>query len=145
MATQLELDHLFLDLSDRIARESKAIRSKVGAVLVVNGNIVSFGWNGTPAGMDNVCETVEPDGSLRTKPEVLHAEANVLMKLAKNGGPGAAGGTLYTTYSPCPECAKLAHQAGLKRVVYRHRYRLTNGLEMLKHLGIQCDELKEQP
>lgn len=143
MASQSELDNLFLDISDRVAQESKAVRSKVGAVVVVDGNIVSFGWNGTPSGFENSCETVEPDGSLRTKPEVLHAESNALMKLVRSGGRAAEGGTLYTTFSPCPECAKLTAQAGLKRVVYRYQYRLTDGLRMLERLGINVEHLPE--
>jgi dCMP deaminase len=104
-----------------------------------------------PSGVeDDVCEfwedtsaliKAEPEWSLRTKPEVLHAESNTLLKLAKNGGMGAKGATLYTTVSPCPECAKLIKQAEIKRVVFRHQYRLTEGIDLLRRLGVQVERL----
>lgn len=141
MTKERKLDELFLDLAERISEMSFARRLKVGALVVQDGNIVSMGWNGTPSGMDNNCELENADGSLSTRPEVLHAESNALMKLAASGSSGAAGATLYTTYSPCPECAKLIKQAKVARVVYRHHYRLPEGVDMLQRLGVQCDRL----
>jgi dCMP deaminase len=141
MAKQEKLDNLFLDIADRISEMSYARRLKVGSVLVKDGNIISMGWNGTPAGMDNNCEYENSDGELVTKPEVLHSESNTLMKLSASGGFGAKDATLYTKYSPCPECAKLIKQALIKRVVYREVYRLPEGVEMLQKMGIECIRL----
>jgi dCMP deaminase len=148
MASSQELDSLFIDITERVSLMSKATRAKVGAVVVKDGNILSMGWNGMPQGWEtNVCEDEfhDADGKviLRTKPEVLHAEANSLLKLVRDGGRGVEGGTLYTSWSPCPDCAKLAKQAGIVRVVYKHEYRLTAGLEMLKKLGIEVLQHKE--
>lgn len=80
--------------------------------------------------------------ALRTKQEVLHAESNALLKISENGGIGAQGATLYTTLSPCPECAKLIKQAKITRVVYRNQYRLTDGIELLQKLGVEVEQLK---
>ena len=138
---KLKLDTLFLDVAERISEMSYARRLKVGAILVKEGNIISMGWNGTPAGMDNNCEIEHADGTMSTRPEVLHAESNLLTKLAASGGMGAEGSTLYCTYSPCPECAKLIKQSKVARVVYRHQYRLIDGIEMLNKLGVPCEQL----
>lgn len=158
MASQQNLDQLFLDIAERISQMSHAVRSKVGAVIVLNDNIISMGWNGTPSGMDNNCEDLvypegydecdgvggPPDMVLRTKQMVLHAESNALMKLASAGGKGAEGATLYCTYSPCPECAKLIKQAKITRVVYRNHYRLPEGIQMLEFLGVKCHQLLKE-
>lgn len=140
MANSTDIDNLFLDIADRVAAMSVSRRSKVGAVITSNDNIISMGWNGTPAGFDNNCEYEEPDGTLVTRPEVLHAESNAILKLAKTGGLGAKGATIYTRYSPCPDCAKLIAQAGITRVVYRFPYRLPEGLAMLKSLGVGLEQ-----
>ena len=134
---QMYLDELFLDIAERISRMSQARRLRVGAVLVKNGNIISMGWNGMPAGMPNDCEIKNEDGTLTTRPEVIHAESNALMKLAADGGVGSNDATLYITYSPCPECAKLIKQAKISRVVFRNNYRLAAGVDMLKQLGVE--------
>ncbi len=132
-----------MQMAEVWARRSKANRTQVGALVVVGDQIISDGYNGMPSGWHNdVCEIWGPDGVLLTKPEVLHAEANALMKISKKGGNGADGGTLYTTWSPCPECAKLAKQANIRRVVFRNQYRLPDGLAMLKTLGIEVEQLK---
>lgn len=138
---QIKYDHLFLDLAERVAQMSHATRLKVGALIEKNGNIISMGWNGMPAGMDNACEIQNEDGSLISRMEVLHAESNAIAKLAATGGLSADGGTLYSTDSPCQECAKLAKQSGIVRVVYRRQYRITTGLDMLRTLGIKVDQL----
>lgn len=138
MEKQQRLDRLYLDIAARIAQESYGLRAKVGALIVKDNNIVSMGWNGTPSGMDNECEIIHPDGTMTTKPEVLHAESNALMKLAASTLSGKDG-TLYVTFSPCPECAKLIYQAGIKRVVYSTKYRITAGILFLQKVGIAVD------
>jgi len=138
---QHKLDILFMDLADRIGLMSYATRAKVGAIVVKDDNIISMGWNGTPSGMDNCCEVLDENGVLTTKPEVLHAESNALMKLSAGSSVGASGATMYCTYSPCPECAKLIKQAKILRVVYRNVYRLTDGIDMLKNLNVQVDKI----
>lgn len=101
--------------------------------MVVKGNmIISDGYNGTPSGFDNVCE----DENGVTLPYVLHAEANAITKLARSSN-NSDGSTLYVTASPCIECAKLIIQAGIKRVVYAEKYRLEDGVNLLKRAGIE--------
>jgi dCMP deaminase len=104
----------------------------VGAILVKDKMIISDGYNGTPAGFENVCE----DENGVTKPYVLHAEANAITKVAKSSN-SSDGSTLYVTASPCIECAKLIIQAGIKRVVYHDEYRITDGLDLLRRAGIE--------
>jgi dCMP deaminase len=94
--------------------------------------IISDGYNGTPSGFENVCE----DENGVTKPYVLHAEANAITKVAKSNN-SSEGATLYITASPCMECAKLIIQSGIKRVVYRREYRITDGLDLLRRAGIE--------
>lgn len=101
--------------------------------MVVKGNmIISDGYNGTPSGFDNVCE----DENGVTHPYVLHAEANAITKLARSSN-NSDGSTLYVTASPCIECAKLIIQSGIKRVVYAEKYRLEDGVNLLKRAGIE--------
>lgn len=111
---------------------SHSTRAKVGCLIVKNGQIISDGYNGTPTGFDNVCE----DENGNSKPEVMHAEFNALMKLACSTN-SSIGATLYTTMSPCYECAKAIVQARIKRVVYNIKYRLTAGLDLLKQANIE--------
>src|SRR5690242_14003254 len=110
-------DRFYMSLALTIAESSRAKRLKVGALLVKDGNIISFGFNGTPKGFDNVCEI-----NGKTKPEVLHAESNAITKCAKST-MSSEGATLYTTDSPCFECAKLIIQSGIVRVVYEREFR----------------------
>ena len=109
---------------------------KVGALVVKQKMIISDGYNGTPSGFENICE--EENGI--TKPYVLHAEANAITKLARSGN-NSDGSTLYVTASPCIECAKLIIQAGIKRVVYGEKYRLTEGIDLLKRANIEIEFL----
>jgi dCMP deaminase len=144
MASKASLDKLFMDFARRVAKQSVSRRSLVGAIVVdTDNNILSYGWNGTPSGEDNNCEIVNDDGTLTTKPEVLHAESNALSKLLKSGRGSTDGGTIYVSYSPCMECSKLILQAGLKRVVYEHEYRVTAGLDLLKRRGVQVQQFCE--
>jgi dCMP deaminase family protein len=96
--------------------------------------IISDGYNGTPSGFENICE----DEAGVTKPYVLHAEANAITKLARSGN-NSEDSTLYVTASPCIECAKLIIQAGIRRVVYGEKYRLTDGIDLLKRAGIEVE------
>ena len=118
------------------AENSYCIRRQVGALIVKDRMIISDGFNGTPSGFENVCE----DESGVTKPYVLHAEANAISKVAKSGN-SSEGSTLYVTASPCIECAKLIIQAGIKRVVYKDEYRLTDGIDLLKRAGIEVEKV----
>jgi dCMP deaminase len=117
MEKQKKLDKTFINIAKEIGLLSYCIRSKVGAVLVKEGNVISFGYNGTPAGMDNSCEENNV-----TKHEVIHAEMNAILKAAKSGN-AVDGSTLYLSLSPCKDCCKLIIQSGIKRVVYLEDYR----------------------
>lgn len=109
-------------------------RRQVGALIVKDKSIISDGYNGTPSGFENLCE----DENDRTKPYVLHAEANAITKVAKSSN-SSEGATLYVTASPCIECAKLIIQSGIVRVVYSELYRFPDGIELLEKAGIQVD------
>ena len=129
---QLELDKRYLRMARIWAENSYCTRRKVGALIVKDKMIISDGYNGTPAGFENVCEL--NDGT--TKPYVLHAEANAITKIAKSGN-NSDGATLYVTTSPCMECSKLIIQSGIRRVVYSESYRLTDGIDLLKRAGVE--------
>ena len=131
---QHQFDGSYLDMAAVWARNSYCKRRQVGALIVKDRMIISDGYNGTPSGFENVCEE---DGV--TKPYVLHAEANAITKVAKSGN-SSEGATLYVTASPCAECAKLIIQAGIKRVVYRDAYRLTDGIDLLKRAGVEVEQ-----
>ena len=130
-----KFDHSYLDMAGIWAQNSYCKRRKVGALLVKDRMIISDGYNGTPSGFENICEE---DGV--TKPYVLHAEANAITKVAKSGN-SSEGATLYVTASPCLECSKLIIQAGIKRVVYRDEYRLTDGIDLLRRAGIEVERV----
>lgn len=129
---QTQFDKSYLQMATVWAKNSYCVRRQVGAILVKDKMIISDGYNGTPAGFENVCE----DENGVTKPYVLHAEANAITKVAKSGN-SSDGSTLYVTASPCIECAKLIIQAGIKRVVYHDEYRITDGLDLLRRAGIE--------
>jgi dCMP deaminase len=139
---RIALDEAYMQMAEIWGRRSKANRLQVGALIVKDHQIISDGYNGMPAGdKDDTCE-YWVDGELRTKPEVLHAESNALLKITENGGVGAQDGTLYTVYSPCFECSKLIKQAKIKRVVFRHWYRDAAGVEMLQARGVEVEHLQ---
>ena len=131
-----KFDKSYLKMAHVWAQNSYCERRKVGALIVKNRMIISDGYNGTPAGFENVCEDDNGD----TKAYVLHAEANAITKVAKSGN-SSEGATLYITDSPCIECAKLIIQSGIKRVVYDRKYRITDGLNLLERAGIEVEEL----
>jgi dCMP deaminase len=130
---------LYSDIAARVAELSSARRLRVGAIIVRDDRIISLGYNGMPAGWDNNCETESEDGTLTTRPEVLHAEMNALMKLARSHESGN-GADLFITHSPCMECAKGIYQAGIHRVYYGTQYRSDQGLQFLKQCDIQVTQ-----
>lgn len=132
----------YMGVAQLTALNSLARKRQVGAIIVRNQQIISEGFNGTPAGFDNNCEVeyciVNSDAEvpkLITKPEVLHAESNAITKCAKYGN-ATLGATLYVTCSPCIECAKLIIQAGISKVIYRDEYHDLSGVELLKKANI---------
>lgn len=131
-----KFDQSYLEMASVWARNSYCKRRKVGAIVVKDNMIISDGYNGTPSGFENICE----DENGVTKPYVLHAEANAITKVAKSGN-SSLNATLYVTAAPCLECSKLIIQAGIKRVVYRDEYRLTDGVDLLKAAGIEVEKV----
>lgn len=176
---------LYMDWARRAAELSHARRRQVGAVIVKDDTVISYGYNGTPSGWDNNCEDKiyntrfkqQSDGSwidpltykvvdiedhfpfeeeehgpyyeytrrycLKTKPEVLHAERNALDKLAKRGGVGGNGSSLFTTHAPCLECAKSIYGAGITEVFYSEDYRSEDGVYFLKKCGIKIEKISK--
>ena len=128
------LDYRYLRMARIWAENSYCQRRQVGALVVKNKMIISDGYNGTPSGFENICE----DEAGVTKPYVLHAEANAITKLSRSGN-NSEDSTLYVTASPCIECAKLIIQAGIRRVVYGEKYRLTDGIDLLERAGIEVE------
>ena len=132
------LDRRYLRMAAIWAENSYCQRRKVGCLLVKDKMIISDGFNGTPAGFENVCE----DETGVTKPYVLHAEANAITKVARSNN-SSEGSTLYITASPCMECSKLIIQAGIRRVVFGELYRLSDGLERLRRAGVECVHIED--
>lgn len=131
---QYNLDCRYVRMARIWAENSYCQRRQVGALVVKDKAIISDGYNGTPAGFENVCE----DENNVTKPYVLHAEANAITKLACSHN-SSEGATMYITASPCIECAKLIIQSGIRRVVYSEKYRLEDGLNLLKRAGVEVE------
>ncbi|MBD5218658.1 MAG: dCMP deaminase family protein [Muribaculaceae bacterium] len=138
MEKQELLDKRYLRMATIWAENSYCERRKVGAIMVKGKMIISDGYNGTPAGFENVCE----DEYGATKPYVLHAEANAITKVARSNN-SSEGSTLYVTASPCVECAKLIIQAGVTRVVFNELYRLTDGVDLLRRAGVECVHIND--
>jgi dCMP deaminase len=135
----------YMDICDRIAAMSVAQRLQVGSLIVKDDNILAFGWNGMPSGWDNCCEDIIKHHELGTcttvsKAEVLHAEMNALMKLARSNESGE-GATMFVTHSPCIDCAKGIYQAGIKEVYYKNDYRSTQGIEFLKQCTLEINKI----
>ena len=133
---QHELDLRYLRMAKIWAENSYCERRKVGALIVKDNMIISDGYNGTPAGFENICE----DENNVTKPYVLHAEANAITKIARSSN-NSQGATMYVTDAPCIECAKLIIQAGIRKVFYSRQYRLTDGADLLKRAGVEVQFL----
>lgn len=137
MDTRPSIDETYLKMAQLWANDrSHCVRKKVGALAVRDKQIIADGYNGMPSGFDNACEL--PDGT--TNPLVLHAESNLLAKIGKST-QSSLGSTLYVTLSPCLQCALLIHQHRIARVVYAEEYRITDGLDFLKKVGIPCDHV----
>jgi len=155
---------MYMDWAARCAQLSHARRLQVGAVIVKDDSVISYGYNGMPAGWDNNCEyeeytyderdTVNGDWSynvdskqwskLKTKPEVLHAESNSLAKLARSANSGS-GADIFITHAPCLDCAKLIYQAGIRRVWFGTAYRDTAGVDFLKKSGVEITKIEKGP
>lgn len=129
---QLKVDKRYIRMASIWAGNSYCTRRQVGALIVKDQMIISDGYNGTPSGFENICE----DENNITKPYVLHAEANAITKIARSSN-SSNGATMYVTASPCIECAKLIIQAGIKRVVYSEKYRLEDGLDLLRRANVE--------
>lgn len=125
-------DKAYLRIASEWGLLSYCTRKKVGAIIVKDRMIISDGYNGTPSGFDNCCE----DENGMTRWDVLHAEANAILKVARST-QSCEGATLYITLSPCKECSKLIHQSGIKRVVYQTGYRDDSGIQFLEKAGIE--------
>jgi dCMP deaminase len=143
----------FMDTAERFAELSSAVRLQVGAVVVKDNRIISIGYNGMPSGWTNECEHVvdvaktDPrydynnfTKELKTKDEVIHAEANAIIKLARDGESGN-GSSLFCTHAPCIHCAKLIHGAGIDKVYYRHSYRDEDGISFLQKCKINIEKV----
>lgn len=126
-----------LKVAEIYAELSYAKRLKVGSIIVKNERIISIGYNGTPAGWDNNCEY---DKGLKTKPEVIHAEANAIAKLARSSESGE-GAEMFITHAPCMECAKLIYTSGITHVFYRNPYRDNSGLEFLQKCNVEVNQI----
>jgi dCMP deaminase len=134
---QTQFDKRYLEMARIWAKNSYCIRKQVGALIVRDRMIISDGYNGTPEGFENVCE----DEENKTKPYVLHAEANAITKVAKSNN-SSEGATLYITTSPCLECAKLIIQSGIKRVVFCDNYHSEDGIQLLKRANIEVEYIE---
>jgi dCMP deaminase len=133
-----------MSVAETYAKLSSAKRLQVGAVLVKNDTIIGIGYNGMPSGWTNECEDVEllEDGGkiLTTKPEVIHAESNCLMKVAKSTN-STEGADMFVTHAPCIHCAKLIYQSGVRKVYYRNTYRDCDGIEFLQKSCIEIEKV----
>ena len=153
--------HLYMDWAKRLSQLSHARRLQVGAVIVKDDTVISYGYNGMPAGWNNECEdrvyanewTIDSNEwqyidneskpyNLKTKPEVLHAESNAISKLARSPNSGS-GADIFITHSPCLECAKLIYQSGISRVFYSQDYRDSSGIDFLLRSGIPVKKIGE--
>lgn len=147
------MNNMYMEIAEIVAKQSKAEKRKVGCLIVKQDRIISIGYNGTPSGWDNECEfTVakydQKSLSLvqtgwKTKPEVLHAETNAIAKLARSTESGE-GADLYTTYSPCLDCAKLIYQSGIKRLFYKTWNGKSEGISFLKKCKVDINHVGEK-
>jgi dCMP deaminase len=124
-------------MAEEWSKLSYCKRRQVGALIVKDKMIISDGYNGTPTGFENFCE----DDEGYTKWYVLHAEANAISKVASST-QSCKGATLYITLSPCKECSKLIHQAGITRLVYLHEYKDNSGVKFLDKAGVSISHIK---
>lgn len=134
----------YIDMAERFADLSHAKRLKVGAIVVKEHRVISIGYNGTPAGWTNECEekvwTEDGDYIWKTKDEVIHAEANAISKLARDGESGKDS-LMFLTHAPCIHCAKMIYGAGISSVFYRNSYRDENGIDFLKKCNVTVEKI----
>ncbi|AFL80496.1 deoxycytidylate deaminase [Aequorivita sublithincola DSM 14238] len=135
---QRKYDIAYLRMAQEWSKLSFCKRKQVGALIVKGKMIISDGYNGTPTGFENVCEDEEG----YTKWYVLHAEANAILKVASST-QACEGATLYITMSPCRECSKLIHQAGIKRIVYLNEYKDNSGIAFLEKAGVSIQHISD--
>ncbi|MGB0897022.1 MAG: deoxycytidylate deaminase [Flavobacteriaceae bacterium] len=135
---QLRYDQAYIRMATEWGKLSHCVRKQVGAIIVKDRMIISDGYNGAPTGFDNCCEDEEG----YTKWHVLHAEANAILKVASST-QSCKGATLYITLSPCKECSKLVHQSGIKRVVYKDKYKDDSGIKFLEKAGVEVVHLEQ--
>ncbi len=138
MEKQRRYDIAYLRMALEWAKLSYCQRRQVGAIIVKDRMIISDGYNGTPSGFENICEDEEG----YTKWYVLHAEANAILKVA-GSTHSCKDATLYLTMSPCKDCSKLIHQAGIKRLVYIERYKDDSGLRFLEKAGVEVQQIQD--
>ena len=143
---KIKLKEAYMKTAETFAELSHARRLHVGAIVVKDDRIISIGYNGMPAGWDNDCEdTIQHSDdtiTLKSKPEVLHAETNAIAKLAKSTESGD-GAVLFVTHMPCLDCAKLIFQSGIRSVFYRDSYRNTDGVTFLERSGVNVTQVKK--
>jgi dCMP deaminase len=138
----------YMDVAERFSLLSTAQRLKVGAIIVKEDRVISIGYNGMPSGWTNECEYKHytlgnpNDYSLKTKPEVIHAEANAIAKLAKSSESGKDS-VMFLTHSPCIDCAKQIYTAGIKKVYYKNEYRSNDGIDFLNKCGVETVKVSE--
>lgn len=132
-----EIKEAYMKTAELFAQVSNCKKLKVGAIVVKNGSILAHGWNGTPSGFYTNCCELE-DGT--TNPFVLHAEQNALVKMAKSS-ESIDKSELFCTHSPCPDCSKMIAQSGIKKVYYRTEYRIGDGIDVLKKLGVEVEKM----
>ena len=148
MANRVSKENYYLDIAQTVSERSTCLRRRFGAIIVKNDSIIATGYNGAPRGRKNCSDIGScmrdtlniPRGERYELCRSIHAEANAITKVAKSAN-NCDGSTLYITASPCIECAKLIIQAGIKRVVYSDSYRLEEGLDLLRRVGIECVHL----
>jgi dCMP deaminase len=131
---------MYMEMAQVAAKSSYAVKLKVGAIAVKDHRILSVGYNGTPTGMDNVCEHYSEYGEMTTKKEVIHAEMNLILKMARDGQSGS-GSDLFITHSPCFECAKAILSVGFRKVWFNQNYRDPSGATLLKENGIEVEQI----
>lgn len=142
-ARQLQIDLSYLSMVDQVAALSYAKRSKIGAMIVSEGVIISTGFNGTPRDTDNNCEYYDDAGNSHTLGHVIHAELNAILNLVKaKSAARVEGSTIYISQSPCIACAAIIKQVGIKRVVYKTPYRITEGIGFLTANGVEVSHIQ---
>jgi len=137
MDKQLRYDLVYMRMAKEWSTLSHCVRKQVGSLIVKDGMIISDGYNGSPTGFENKCEDCEN----LTHWYVIHAEANAILKCAKNGN-SCKGATMYITHSPCKDCSKLILQSGIKRLVYGEFYKDSDGLDFLEKAGLEIIKLE---